>query len=115
MFFRSFSLKLIFPSPFFYLAGVQVRNVLASSQLIQTQLATVWNLADVDKDGQLTGEEFILAMHLVDMAKAGQPLPLTLPGDLVPPSVRTGKQGELLPLNRTIVPEEIQVEPPQKH
>ncbi|XP_048861163.1 LOW QUALITY PROTEIN: intersectin-1-like [Brienomyrus brachyistius] len=94
--------------------GVQVRNVLASSQLIQTQLATVWNLADVDKDGQLTGEEFILAMHLVDMAKAGQPLPLTLPGDLVPPSVRTGKQGELLPLNRTIVPEEIQVEPPQK-
>ncbi|XP_048861414.1 intersectin-2-like [Brienomyrus brachyistius] len=93
---------------------VQVRNVLASSQLIQTQLATVWNLADVDKDGQLTGEEFILAMHLVDMAKAGQPLPLTLPGDLVPPSVRTGKQGELLPLNRTIVPEEIQVEPPQK-
>uniref|UniRef100_A0A3B3RLK1 Intersectin 2 n=1 Tax=Paramormyrops kingsleyae TaxID=1676925 RepID=A0A3B3RLK1_9TELE len=60
-----------------YLSGVQVRNVLASSQLTQTQLAAVWNLADVDKDGQLTAEEFILAMHLVDMAKAGQPLPLT--------------------------------------
>ncbi|XP_023662682.2 intersectin-2-like isoform X2 [Paramormyrops kingsleyae] len=97
-----------------YLSGVQVRNVLASSQLTQTQLAAVWNLADVDKDGQLTAEEFILAMHLVDMAKAGQPLPLVLPGDLVPPSVRTGKQGELLPLSRTIVPEEIQVDPPQK-
>uniref|UniRef100_A0A672HJY5 Intersectin 2a n=1 Tax=Salarias fasciatus TaxID=181472 RepID=A0A672HJY5_SALFA len=39
-------------------------------------------LADVDKDGQLRADEFILAMHLVDMAKTGRPLPLTLPQDL---------------------------------
>ena len=45
-------------------------------------------LADVDKDGQLRAEEFILAMHLVDMAKTGHPLPLTLPADLIPPSLR---------------------------
>uniref|UniRef100_I3IVP3 Intersectin 2a n=1 Tax=Oreochromis niloticus TaxID=8128 RepID=I3IVP3_ORENI len=45
-------------------------------------------LADVDKDGQLQADEFILAMHLVDMAKTGRPLPLTLPQDLVPPSLR---------------------------
>lgn len=45
-------------------------------------------LADVDKDGKLKAEEFILAMHLVDMAKFGQPLPLTLPTELVPPSQR---------------------------
>lgn len=45
-------------------------------------------LADVDKDGKLKAEEFILAMHLVDMAKTGQPLPLTLPTELVPPSQR---------------------------
>ncbi|KAF3832502.1 hypothetical protein F7725_026167 [Dissostichus mawsoni] len=37
-------------------------------------------------DGKLKAEEFILAMHLVDMAKYGQPLPLTLPTELVPPS-----------------------------
>lgn len=42
----------------------------------------------MDKDGLLQGEEFILAMHLVDMAKTGRPLPLTLPQDLVPPSLR---------------------------
>lgn len=46
------------------------------------------SLADIDGDGQLKAEEFILAMHLTDMAKAGQPLPLTLPPELVPPSFR---------------------------
>lgn len=46
-------------------------------------------LADVDRDGRLQGDEFILAMHLVDMAKSGRPLPLALPQDLVPPSLRS--------------------------
>lgn len=42
----------------------------------------------MDKDGKLKADEFILAMHLVDMAKIGQPLPLTLPNELIPPSQR---------------------------
>lgn len=42
----------------------------------------------MDKDGKLKAEEFILAMHLVDMAKMAQPLPLTLPTELIPPSHR---------------------------
>ncbi|XP_054474225.1 intersectin-2a [Anoplopoma fimbria] len=80
-----------------YLSGPQVRNALIASNLTQTQLATIWNLADVDKDGQLQADEFILAMHLVDMAKTGRPLPLTLPQDLVPPSLRGGiKPSELV-------------------
>ena len=53
-----------------------------------TVLFVCRSLADVDRDGQLRAEEFILAMHLVDMAKTGRPLPLTLPQDLVPPSLR---------------------------
>ncbi|ROL51010.1 Intersectin-2 [Anabarilius grahami] len=79
-----------------YLSGPQVRNALTASNLTQTQLATIWSLADVDRDGQLRAEEFILAMHLVDMAKTGRPLPLTLPPDLVPPSLRTTKSCDLL-------------------
>ncbi|XP_041831619.1 intersectin-2a isoform X2 [Melanotaenia boesemani] len=80
-----------------YLSGPQVRNALMASNLTQTQLATIWSLADVDKDGQLRADEFILAMHLVDMAKTGRPLPLTLPQDLVPPSLRGGiKSSELV-------------------
>uniref|UniRef100_A0A667ZXI7 Intersectin 2b n=1 Tax=Myripristis murdjan TaxID=586833 RepID=A0A667ZXI7_9TELE len=71
-----------------YLTGQQVRGAMATTMLTQTQLASIWTLADVDKDGKLKAEEFILAMHLVDMAKSGQPLPLTLPNELVPPSQR---------------------------
>ena len=44
------------------------------------------NLSDVDKDGQLNIEEFALAMHLVEMAKSGKPLPQTVPQELMPPS-----------------------------
>ncbi|KAG5847089.1 hypothetical protein ANANG_G00122310 [Anguilla anguilla] len=58
-----------------YLSGTQVKNALATTNLTQTQLATIWNLADVDKDGQLKADEFILAMHLVDMAKPASHCP----------------------------------------
>uniref|UniRef100_A0A3B3ZD26 Intersectin 2b n=1 Tax=Periophthalmus magnuspinnatus TaxID=409849 RepID=A0A3B3ZD26_9GOBI len=71
-----------------YLSGMQVRSAMATTMLTQTQLASIWTLADIDKDGKLNAEEFILAMHLVDMAKFGQSLPLSLPKELVPPSQR---------------------------
>ncbi|XP_027996135.2 intersectin-2 isoform X2 [Eptesicus fuscus] len=96
-----------------YLSGFQARNALLQSNLSQTQLATIWTLADIDGDGQLKAEEFILAMHLTDMAKAGQPLPLTLPPELVPPSFRGGKQVDSI--NGTLPSyQKIQEEEPQK-
>ncbi|XP_045225631.2 intersectin-2 isoform X4 [Macaca fascicularis] len=96
-----------------YLSGFQARNALLQSNLSQTQLATIWTLADIDGDGQLKAEEFILAMHLTDMAKAGQPLPLTLPPELVPPSFRGGKQIDSI--NGTLPSyQKIQEEEPQK-
>ncbi|KAA0710802.1 Intersectin-2 EH domain and SH3 domain regulator of endocytosis 2 [Triplophysa tibetana] len=81
------------PTPMSLNSSPQVRNAMATTLLTQTQLATIWNLADVDNDGKLKADEFILAMHLVDVAKTGQPLPLALPLDLVPPSLR-GKVGD---------------------
>ncbi|XP_004696464.1 intersectin-2 [Echinops telfairi] len=96
-----------------YLSGFQARNALLQSNLSQTQLATIWTLADIDGDGQLKAEEFILAMHLTDMAKAGQPLPLTLPPELVPPSFRGGKQVDSV--NGTLPSyQKMQEEEPQK-
>ncbi|XP_023367584.1 intersectin-2 [Otolemur garnettii] len=96
-----------------YLSGFQARNALLQSNLSQTQLATIWTLADIDGDGQLKAEEFILAMHLTDVAKAGQPLPLTLPPELVPPSFRGGKQIDSI--NGTLPSyQKMQEEEPQK-
>ena len=43
----------------------------------------------MDADGRLTSEEFSLAMFLSDMVKMGQPLPTTLPPNLIPPSMRS--------------------------
>ena len=46
----------------------QARNLLLQSGLPQNILAQIWGLSDVDSDGRLSAEEFILAGHLCDMA-----------------------------------------------
>uniref|UniRef100_G1PYE2 Intersectin 1 n=1 Tax=Myotis lucifugus TaxID=59463 RepID=G1PYE2_MYOLU len=80
----SFLLK----SPWSFCSGPQARTILMQSSLPQAQLASIWNLSDIDQDGKLTAEEFILAMHLIDVAMAGQPLPPVLPAEYIPPSFR---------------------------
>ncbi|KAK2818007.1 hypothetical protein Q7C36_021940 [Tachysurus vachellii] len=69
------------------------RTILMQSSLPQAQLATIWNLSDIDQDGKLTAEEFILAMHLIDMAMSGLPLPPLLPPDFLPPTFRRVRSG----------------------
>uniref|UniRef100_A0A7N6AZ97 Intersectin-1 n=1 Tax=Anabas testudineus TaxID=64144 RepID=A0A7N6AZ97_ANATE len=71
-----------------HLTGPQARTILMQSNLPQNQLATIWNLSDIDQDGKLTAEEFILAMHLIDMAMSGLPLPTVLPPEYLPPTFR---------------------------
>uniref|UniRef100_A0A8B9J1L0 Intersectin-1 n=1 Tax=Amazona collaria TaxID=241587 RepID=A0A8B9J1L0_9PSIT len=76
-----------------HLTGPQARTILMQSSLPQAQLATIWNLSDIDQDGKLTAEEFILAMHLIDVAMSGQPLPPVLPAEYIPPSFRRVRSG----------------------
>ena len=52
-----------------FISGVQARNILMSTGLPQQILATVWSLSDLDSDGRLSSEEFVLAMHLCDVAR----------------------------------------------
>ncbi|XP_057373684.1 intersectin-1-like isoform X2 [Daphnia carinata] len=71
-----------------FLTGVQARGILVQTQLPQPLLARVWGLSDIDMDGRLSCDEFVLAMHLCDCVRAGDRLPDVLPHDLVPPSFR---------------------------
>ena len=74
-----------------FLSGLQCRDILLQSGLPRNILAEIWNLSDIDGDGQLTREEFILAMHLTNHVRSGQTLPTELPADLVPPSYRRAR------------------------
>ncbi|CAH1112689.1 unnamed protein product [Psylliodes chrysocephalus] len=71
-----------------FLSGAQARNVMVQTKLPQNILAQVWALSDMDMDGRLGCEEFVLAMHLCEQASLGTPPPTKLPPDLVPPSFR---------------------------
>lgn len=75
-----------------FLTGPQARNLMLQSKLPQADLAKIWSLADMDLDGRLGCEEFVLAMYLCDMASQGDPIPTTLPPELIPPSFRKGSR-----------------------
>lgn len=71
-----------------FLTGAQARNLMVQSKLPQTILAQIWSLSDMDADGRLGCEEFVLAMYLCDLAIQGEAIPAKLPPELIPPSFR---------------------------
>ncbi|XGW30544.1 hypothetical protein V3C99_009474, partial [Haemonchus contortus] len=66
-----------------FLTGQAGRSALGMSGLPTTALAHIWMLSDVNKDGKLTVDEYCIAMHLIDMVKAGYALPDQTPPELV--------------------------------
>jgi intersectin len=90
-----------------YLTGTQARNIMVQTKLPQAILAQIWALSDMDSDGRLGCEEFVLAMYLCDMVSnsknrschiidvpfcfqglKGEKIPSVLPPELIPPSFR---------------------------
>lgn len=73
-----------------FLTGAQARNLMVQTKLPQAVLAQIWALSDMDSDGRLGCEEFVLAMYLCELAAQGDVIPVKLPLDLIPPSFRKG-------------------------
>uniref|UniRef100_A0A8C9U1X7 Epidermal growth factor receptor pathway substrate 15 n=1 Tax=Scleropages formosus TaxID=113540 RepID=A0A8C9U1X7_SCLFO len=70
------------------LSGEKVKPVLLNSKLPVDILGRVWDLSDIDRDGMLDRDEFAVAMHLVYRALEQEPVPMSLPAALIPPSKR---------------------------
>lgn len=70
------------------ISGATAKLELIKSRLPNSVLSKIWKLSDVDVDGFLDLEEFILAMHLVNVKLGGNDLPSALPEHLIPPSKR---------------------------
>jgi epidermal growth factor receptor substrate 15 len=72
-----------------FITGEQAVQFFIDSGLGEDVLAGIWDLADINSEGQLNREEFAVAMYLIrQQRKPGTPLPATLPPNLIPPSMR---------------------------
>lgn len=65
-----------------YVHGNEAVDFFKNSRLPDTELARVWDLADMEQRGRLTRNEFAIAMHLIQKRLAGEPLPNILPKSL---------------------------------
>eukprot|EP01122_Echinamoeba_exundans_P007188 TRINITY_DN2150_c0_g1_i1.p1 TRINITY_DN2150_c0_g1~~TRINITY_DN2150_c0_g1_i1.p1 ORF type:complete len:683 (-),score=198.01 TRINITY_DN2150_c0_g1_i1:220-2268(-) len=66
-----------------YISGQQAVSLFTKSKLGREDLAKIWALADMDRDNQLSQQEFIVAMHLITKRVAGEEIPETVPASLV--------------------------------
>ncbi|KAI8342953.1 hypothetical protein BC941DRAFT_84277 [Chlamydoabsidia padenii] len=70
-------------------SGADAVHFFRHSKLPETDLAKIWDLADTQCRGELTEQEFCVAMHLINRRMAGTPIPTMLPGSitqLLPPT-----------------------------
>jgi len=91
------------------LTGDKVKPVLLNSNLPVDVLSRVWELSDIDGDGMLDREEFTVAMHLVYRALEKNPVPASIPLEMIPPSKR--RMGSSLPGAVPVLPSTVPLMP----
>ncbi|KAI8363134.1 cytoskeletal-regulatory complex EF hand-domain-containing protein [Mortierella sp. GBAus27b] len=71
-----------------YITGVQARQMFMSSGLHMDKLAQIWDICDIDKDGNMDFDEFCLALRFMYASINGEimDIPPVLPPHLVPAS-----------------------------
>lgn len=76
------------------ITGDEAVPFFSNSGLPEDVLAQIWDLADINKAGQLNRDEFAIAMYLIVQQRSnpGVLLPETLPLNLIPPSMRQQRQ-----------------------
>ena len=87
------------------ITGDQAVTFFMNAQLPEEVLAQIWDLADIDADGQLSKDEFAVAMYLVRQQRSGkEPLPQALPLPLIPPSMRRPGTAQMPPAAPAVAP-----------
>ncbi|KAG6918381.1 hypothetical protein DXG01_014782 [Tephrocybe rancida] len=71
-----------------YLETDVVAKFMLKFELAPEDLAQIWDPADLNKDGRLTRDEFVIAMQLIEQRLNGAELPHVLPTSMIPPSLR---------------------------
>ncbi|CAC5373678.1 REPS [Mytilus coruscus] len=72
--------------------GGVAKEFFEKSKLPVRELSQIWNLADINKDGALSLEEFCIAMHLVVLRRHEIELPERLPLSLMPYTAFTDEE-----------------------
>jgi Cytoskeletal-regulatory complex EF hand len=65
-------------------SGAGAKSLLTATGLHTSKLRKIWELSDIDKDGHLDLQEFVIAMYLTEVSKLGDDLPPKLDPDMIP-------------------------------
>ncbi|KAL8709823.1 MAG: hypothetical protein Q9220_005439 [cf. Caloplaca sp. 1 TL-2023] len=75
-----------------FITGDQAVSFFSNSRLPEEALAQIWDLADINSEGQLNKDEFAVAMYLIRQQRSKTDgrdvLPQSLPSNLIPPGMR---------------------------
>lgn len=67
-------------------SGAGAKSLLTATGLPTNKLRKIWELSDIDKDGHLDLQEFVIAMYLTEVSKSGDDLPARLDPEMIPKS-----------------------------
>ena len=68
-----------------FVSGKAARDLLSAAGIPKSSLKKIWDLGDIDKDGNLDLYEFVVVMYLIETVKQGGVVPDSLEASMMPP------------------------------